>query len=269
MADATLRREPPTRTHRVLSVWRRHALVYSRSFVSNATPAVFEPLLLLLSVGLGVGKHIPTQFNDLPYDAYMAPGILASATLFTASWETTYGTFIRHRFQGTYEAMLASPLTVRDIVMGEMLWAASKGVLFSSIISLVLLALGFITTPLAFAIPVFGFLNSLTWAGAGLFVSSRVPGIERLQLYFTLALTPMVFFSGFMFPVAQLPAPLPTIARSLPMYHAVETFRLLARGPSHVSTEWSWACPLVVVAFAATFAFVGGWSFERRMLRDR
>ena len=268
-ADAVLRRAPPTRAHRVLSVWRRHALVYSRSFVSNATPAVFEPLLLLLSVGLGVGKHIPTQFNDLPYDAYMAPGILASATLFTASWETTYGTFIRHRFQGTYEAMLASPLTIRDIVMGEMLWAASKGLLFSTIIGLVLTALGFVHTPFALAIPIFGFLNSLTWAGVGLFVSSRVSGIEKLQLYFTLALTPMVFFSGFMFPVAQLPGPLPTIARSLPMYHAVETFRLLASGPDHVSASWSWACPIVLVAFAALCAFAGGWSFERRMLKDR
>src|SRR5262245_35789819 len=262
-------RSPPSRTHRVLSVWRRHVAVYTRSFWSNATPAVFEPLLLLLSVGLGVGKHVPTRFNDLAYDAYMAPGILASATLFTASWETTYGTFIRHRFQGTYEAMLASPLTVRDIVMGEMLWAASKGVLFSSIIALVLTTLGFVSTPMALAIPVFGFLNSLTWAGAGLFVSSRVSGIERLQLYFTLALTPMVFFSGFMFPVAQLPEPLPPISRSLPMYHAVETFRLLASGPGHVSTAWSWVCPLVLVGFAVTFAFVGGWSFERRILRDR
>jgi lipooligosaccharide transport system permease protein len=262
-------RAPPSRAHRVLSVWRRHFTVYTRSFISNATPAVFEPILLLLSVGLGVGKHVATQFNNLPYDAYMAPGILASATLFTASWETTYGTFIRHRFQGTYEAMLASPLTVRDIVMGEMLWAASKGLLFSSIIGLVLTALGFVHTPYALFIPVFGFINSLTWAGVGLAVSSRVKGIEHLQLYFTLALTPMVFFSGFMFPVAQLPAPLPTIARSLPMYHAVETFRLLASGPDHVSASWSWACPLVLVGFAVVCAVVGGLSFERRMLRDR
>ena len=262
-------RSPPTRAHRVFSVWRRHVTVYTGSFFSNATPAVFEPILLLLSVGLGVGKHVTTQFNDLPYDAYMAPGILASATLFTASWETTYGTFIRHRFQGTYEAMLASPLTIRDIVMGEMLWAASKGLLFSTIIGLVLTALGFVHTPFALAIPLFGFINSLTWAGAGLFVSSRVKGIEHLQLYFTLALTPMVFFSGFMFPVAQLPGPLPYIARSLPMYHAVETFRLLASGQEHVSTTWSWTCPFVLVGFAVLFAFVGGWSFERRMLRDR
>lgn len=269
MTDAAPHRAPPTRAHRVLSVWRRHFVVYSRSIISNATPAIFEPILLLLSVGLGVGRHVATQFNGLPYDAYMAPGILASATLFTASWETTYGTFIRHRFQGTYEAMLASPLTIRDIVMGEMLWAATKGLFFSTLIGLVLAALGFVHSPWAFAIPVFGFLHSLTWAGVGLAVSSRVKNIEHLQLYFTLALTPMVFFSGFMFPVAQLPAPLPTIARSLPMYHAVETFRLLASGADHVSATWSWACPLILLGFCAAAAVIGGLSFERRMLKDR
>src|SRR5437773_2274615 len=111
--------------------------VYSRTFLSNATPAVLEPLLFLLSVGIGVGKHVATRFNDLPYDAYMAPGILASATLYTAAFEATYGTFIRHRFQGTYEAMLASPLTVRDVVMGELLWAASKGLFYSAIVGVV------------------------------------------------------------------------------------------------------------------------------------
>ena len=103
----------------------------------------------------------------------------------------------------------------------------------------------------------------------GLVVSSRVSTIDQLSLYFTLILTPMVFFSGFMFPVAQLPAPLPTIARSLPMYHAVETFRLLASGPDHVSASWSWACPIVLVGFAAVCAVLGGMSFERRILRDR
>jgi ABC-type multidrug transport system permease subunit len=79
----------------------------------------------------------------------------------------------------------------------------------------------------------------------------------------------MVFFSGFMFPVAQLPGPLPAIAQSLPMYHAVETFRMLASGPSHLSADWSWMCPIVLVGYCAVFAVLGGWSFERRMLRDR
>jgi lipooligosaccharide transport system permease protein len=269
MADAALRRQPPARVRRVASIWRRHVLVYSKSFVSNATPAVFEPVMLLLSVGLGVGKHVVTQFNGLPYDAYMAPGILASATLYTASFEATYGTFVRQRFQGTYEAMLASPLTVRDVVLGELLWAATKGFFFGAVVAVVLTALGFVHTPLAAFIPVFGFLNALTFAGLGLVVSSHVKTIDQLSLYFTLVLTPMVFFSGFMFPVAQLPAPLPAVAASLPMYHAVETFRLLSSGPEHVSTSWSWACPLVMAGFAAVCAVAGGISFERRILRDR
>jgi lipooligosaccharide transport system permease protein len=264
-----MRDEPPGRAHRVLAVWRRHVLIYSRRFLSNATPAVFEPVLLLLSVGLGVGRYVEARFNGLPYDAYMAPGILASATLYTASFEATYGTFVRHRFQSTYEAMLASPLTVRDVVMGELLWAASKGFFFATIVGAVLAAMGFVHTPWAFAIPLLGFANALAFAGLGLVVTSRVANIDQLSLYFTLVLTPMVFFSGFMFPVGQLPVPLPAIAQALPMYHAVETFRLVTVGPEHLSAGWSLLCPVVLAGYAALAALLGGLAFERRILRDR
>ena len=262
-------RSPPTAGRRVAAIWRRHVKVYSRSFVSNAIPAVFEPLLVLTSVGLGVGRHVGAQFNGLPYDAFMAPGILATASLYTASFEATYGTFIRLRFQGTYEAMLASPATVRDVVVGEILWCGSKGILYASIVGLVLWALGFVQSPAALAIPVFGFVTALAFTGLGLLVTSRMKSIDHMQVYFTVVLTPMVFFSGFMFPVAQLPGPLPVIARSLPMYHAVETFRLLARGPDHLSAPWSWCCPFVLVAWAAVLSCAGGVAMHRRILRER
>jgi lipooligosaccharide transport system permease protein len=269
VAEPELRREPPTRARRVLAVWRRHVVVYCGLFVANATPAVFEPLMLLFSVGLGVGKHITTQFNGLPYDAYMAPGILASATMYTASFESTYGTFFRHRYQGTYDAMLASPLTARDVVMAELLWSATKGLFFSAVIGTVLAVLGFIHSPAALAIPIFGFANALAFSGLGLVVASRASNIDQMSLYFTLVLTPMLFLSGFMFPVAQLPGPMPGIAHALPLYHAVETFRLLASGNEHVSSGWSWVCPLVLVGYGALFAAIGGLVFERRILRDR
>lgn len=262
-------REPPTALRRVLAVWRRHARVYGGVFVSNATPAVLEPLFLLASVGLGVGKHVQAQFNGLAYDAYMAPGILASATLFTAAFESTYGTFVRFRFQGTYEAILATPATVRDVVLGELLWCASKGAFFSTIIGSVLAVLGFVRGPAALAIPVFGFLHSLAIAGIGLLAGSRVRVIDHIQPFFTLVFTPMVFFSGFMFPVGQLPGPLSAVAQALPTYHAVETFRILATGPEHASQSWSWACPLMLPVYAVVLAALGGTVFARRILSER
>lgn len=262
-------REPPPTLRRVLAVWRRHAKVYGGVFVSNATPAVLEPLLLLASVGLGVGKHVAATFNGLPYDEYMAPGILASASLYTSAFEATYGTFVRQRFQGTYDLILATPATARDVVLGELLWCGSKGLFYASVIGLVLAALGFVHSWAALAIPVFGFLNALAVAGLCLVLTSRVKHIDQNQIFFSIVLTPMVFFSGFMFPVAELPAPLAAVAQSLPMYHAVETFRLLASGPEHVSASWSWACPLVLAGYALVLAALGGASFHRRILKER
>ena len=276
MADAALRepamsvrREPPGSARRVAAIWRRHARVYGRSFWSNAAPAVLEPLFMLGSVGLGVGAHVAAKFNGLEYVAYMAPGILATASLYTAAFESTYGTYFRMKYQATYDAILASPATLRDIVLAELLWSASKGVLYSGIVGLVLALLGFVRGPAALLIPVFGFLFALASSGLGLLVTSRLKSLDHLQVFFTVVLTPMVFFSGFLFPVEQLPAPLPQIAMALPMFHAVETFRLLAVGPQHLSTSWAWACPIVLAGWAGLLAAVGGRAFHGRLLSER
>lgn len=264
-----VRRDPPTAARRVLAVWRRHVKVYGGVFFWNATPAVIEPMLLLASVGVGVGRHVAATFNGLPYDEYMAPGILASASLYTSAFEATYGTFIRFRFQGTYDAILATPATIRDLVVGELLWCASKGFLYATIIGAVLVALGFARGWGVLAIPVVGFVHALAVAGLCLTITARAKHIDQLQVFFSVVLTPAVFFSGFMFPVDQLPGPLPWVARTIPTYHAVETFRLLAVGPEHVSASWSWACPIVLTAWAVVLAAIGGRAFHRRILAER
>lgn len=262
-------RPAPAASRRVAAIWRRHAKVYGRSFWTNATPAVLEPLFMLVSVGIGVGAHVAKEFNGLPYAAFMAPGILATATLYTAAFESTYGTYFRLKYQSTYEGILASPATVRDVVQGELLWCASKGLLYGTIVGVVLLLCGYVRTPWALAIPLFGFVNALATAGLGLLMTSRLSNIDTLQVFFTLVVNPMVLGAGFLFPVADLPQPFAGIAQTLPLYHAVETFRLLCHGPAHASESWVWACPFVLTAWAFLLAWIGGLAFERRMLRER
>lgn len=265
-AGAPPRRLPPSRAARVHAVFLRHALVYGKSWISNATPAVFEPLLVLATVGLGVGRHVAVQFNGLPYDRYMAPGILATTAVFTAAYESTYGTFIRLRFRGTYDGMLATPLTVADVVLGELLWCASKGFVFTAIVGSVLAALGMVTEPTGFLIPVAGFCTALAFGGLGMVVTSCLRNINHLQVFFTAGLTPMVFLSGFMFPVGQLPAPVAAAARCLPMYHAVETFRLLATGTRHLSEPWTAWSPGILAVWAVVLGAAGAWRMQARIL---
>lgn len=260
-------RRAPTVAKRIASVWFRHFRVYADTFIANATPAVLEPVFFLLAVGLGVGRFVDTKFEGLDFASFMAPGILAMTCVYTASFEATYGTFVRMRFQQTYDAMRATPLTVRDIFAGELLWCATKGALFGTIVGLVLLAFGKVLTPWALLIPLFGFLTAMAFGGLALTVTSLVRNMNHFQFFFTIGLTPLVFFSGLMFPVNTLPKALQVIAYALPMFHVIESFRLIVSGPAHVTVTWAYLCPVVLVFLAAGLGWLGVTRMSRRMLK--
>ena len=257
---------PPSLATRLFSVWMRHARVYSDSLFANATPAVLEPLFLLLAVGLGVGRYIDTQFNDLPYQEFMAAGILGMTALYTAAFEATHATFVRLRYQRAYDSMLNSPITPRDVFVGELLWCASKGLFYTTIVATVLTLAGAISSGWIVLAPVAGFVTALAFGGLGFLVTSAVTNINQFQFFFTAGLTPMVFFSGLMFPVQELPPPLRQISYSTPMFHVIETFRLLTSGPEHASVSWTWISPFVVLLTAAVLGVWGVRRMERRLV---
>ncbi|MBN1944925.1 MAG: ABC transporter permease [Bradymonadales bacterium] len=264
MARVTIptHRAPP-RPARIASVWFRHYRVYFNSFFANATPAVFEPIFFIVAMGIGVGRFIDVQFLGLDYASFMAPGILAMTSMYTSSFEATYGTFVRLRYQNTYDAMLATPLTARDIFVGELLWCSTKGLLFATIVGMVLLAFGKVLTPWSILIPLVGFLTAMAFGGLSFLVTSIVLNMNHFQFYFTLILTPLIFFSGLAFPVHTLPRSLSYVAYSLPMFHVIETFRMVTSGYRHVTVSWAWVCPLLLVLMA----LVLGWLGVRRMAR--
>lgn len=258
--------EPPTRIKRVFAVWYRHFRVYNTSFFANATPAILEPVFFQLAVGFGIGRYLSNRdFNGLNYATFMAPGILGMTALYTASFEATHATFVRMRYQKTYSAMLATPLTPNDVFTGELLWCATKGLFYSTLVGIVLMLFGTIRTPLACLIPFAGFFTAMTFGGIGFVVTSYVQNINQFQFYFTAFLTPLIYVSGLMFPVYELPFGLYWIAYLLPMYHIVETFRLIASGPEHISAPWSIYCPLILVAMAMVFGWLGVRAMEKRV----
>jgi len=258
--------QPPGLARRVSAVWYRHFLVYSKYFMANATPAVLEPILLMLAVGLGVGRYIDRQFNNgLDYPSFMAAGILGSTSLYTAAFEASYGTFIRYMYQKTYAGMIATPLTRRDIFLGELLWCGTKGALFSSMVGVVLCACGLVHSPWAVLIPLAGFVTACAFAGMSFVVTSFVSSINHFQYFFTAVLTPLTFFSGMMFPVQDLPQGLKYVAIALPMFHVNETFRLLVSGPQHLSVPWAWACPFVLCVLAVTLGIAGVLRMEGKL----
>ncbi|MGE0710044.1 MAG: ABC transporter permease [Planctomycetota bacterium] len=264
---------PPPRAARVLAVVRRHWVVYASTFVANAMPAFFEPVLFLLAIGIGLGAYVQGGMDGLPVGAYMGPGALAMTAMFTAAYETTYGTFVRLVYQKTYDGMLATPLTPDDVFLGEVLWCGCKGVLFSSCVLLVYLGFALATgwwrhlnpwtLPL---LPLVGGCCSLLFGGLGLHMAAVTRNMNNFAFFFSGCLSPMSLFSGMVFPVADLPAGLRELAYALPLFHVTELNRLLMFGPARC-VSFVWLCPLYLLVVTALLVWSGVRLMRRRIIQ--
>jgi lipooligosaccharide transport system permease protein len=212
-----------------MSVWFRHYRVYVKSLVSNGLPPFLEPLIFLAGIGLGMGKYV-TSMENLPYIVFLATGLPITAAMFTAAFECTFGTFIRLEFDKIYDGMLAAPISVNNLLIGEILWAGSKGLFFSLAVVCVEAVFGVVPMPLALLSGIVGFLTGTMFATISLFITSLVSTINQFNFYFTGFLSPMFFFSGVVFPLDNLPPIIRPVAEVFPLTHSVRMVRLLDRG---------------------------------------
>jgi lipooligosaccharide transport system permease protein len=219
-----IRTSPPRLASRLFSVWYRHYKVYSRNLISSAFPPFLEPLFFLAGVGLGLGQYVGV-IEGSPYITFLASGIIAPPAMFTASFECTYGTFIRLEFDKVYDGMISASITTRDLFIGEILFCGTKGFFYSGAVLCVLYPFGLISSPLSIFVPIGGFFTGLMFASLGLFVTSFVTNINHFNFYFTGCITPMFFFSGVVFPLSSLPSFLRPVAEFFPLTHAARLIR--------------------------------------------
>lgn len=236
---------------RWLAVWRRNLKVWGKL----AGPAILgnfgEPLLMMVALGYGLGRMVG-DIDGLPYLHFLATGILCSSAMNTASFEGLYSAFTRMTSQGTWDSMLTSPLSVNDIVLGETLWAGTKG-LFSGIAILsVCYGFGIATDWQALlALPVI-LLAGICFGAMALVVTSVAASYDFFLYYFTLLVTPMYLLSGVFFPLSNMPEAVQAGARLLPLNHAVVLVRPLVTG-GEVPNPWP---HLAVLALYASLAIL-------------
>ena len=214
----------PGLAQRILSVWNRHVRVYGKNIISNGFPAFAEPLIFLTGIGLGLGVIIK-EMDGVPYLQFLGSGLVISTAMMTSAFECSYGSFIRLEFEKVYDGMLAAPISVRNLLVGEILWAGTKGFFFSSAVLLVISAVGIFRVPQSLLVPFVGFLTGILFASLSLVVTSWVKSIDQFSFYFTGLLSPMFFFSGIVFPLSSLPKPLQLMAELLPLTHPVRISR--------------------------------------------
>ncbi len=145
MTNSNALKYPPLR-RRLYSVWYRHMRVYTKNILSNALPPFLEPLIFLVGIGLGLGKYITESMGGVRYIEFLGAGLLVTTAMYTSAFECSFGTFVRLEFEKVYDGMLAAPMTVNNLIVGEMLWAGSKGFFFSFIVLCILWAFGIIVT---------------------------------------------------------------------------------------------------------------------------
>ncbi len=217
-----------------LRVWYRNAFVYKRLIKVGILPNFLEPLLYLLSMGIGVGRYVD-GIQGMSYLQFIGPGFIASTAMFGATFEITFSSYVRMIWQKTFDSIISTPVSAEDVVLGEILWAATKGALFGLIMMLVLALFGLIQSWYALWIIPFLMVSNLMFAVLGMIVTSVVPSIDLFNMYFTLFVTPSFLLSGIFFPISGLPRLAQWLANLVPLYHMVEVVRPLAWGKPSVA----------------------------------
>jgi lipooligosaccharide transport system permease protein len=227
----------PDITRAVWTVWRRNWDVFFKTYQVNFIPPLLEPILYLVALGIGLGSFIG-EIDGVPYIRYIAPALLAISIMNSAFFECTYASFVRMYYMKTFDAMVATPLSLDEVIAGELLWGATRSFIYASIMLVILILFGVVDLPSSLLVVPFTFLGGLLFACIAMCFTAITPGIDELNYPSFLFITPMFLFSGTFFPLSVLPAPIQLLAVALlPLTHLVNVTRSLtlsAYSPSFV-----------------------------------
>jgi len=237
----------------ILAVASRQYIVWKKLIVSALVTNVANPILFLFAFGFGLGRFIDTM-QGISYMSFVVPGMIAYGAAFAASFETTIGSFSRYHMQHNWDAVLSTPVTLTELLLGEALWASIKAMISAVAVLIVGWLWGGIPSigGALLALPVV-FIAALCFSCVGLAATSYAKGYEFFSYFFTFWVTPMFVFCGVFFEIARFPDFIQTIAWLLPMTHLVAIIRpLSAELPIDIATivlHVSYMIALAVLAF--------------------
>lgn len=229
-----------------LSVWRRNALLYKRTWKVNILPNFFEPVFYLTAIGVGVGAYI-TEMGGVSYVEFLVPGLICVSAMHGASFEVTYNVYVRLVYEKTYSAIVTTPVSPDDILVGEVLWATTRSFIYGGGFFTVATLFGLVPGASALLAILVIPLTGLMFASIGIAVTLCMPRIELFSFYFTLFLTPLFLFSSVFFPIDErLVGFWLTVAEVLPLLHPVRLTRSAFAGEASLIHFWDAAYILVL-----------------------
>jgi len=233
MTAATLRILPPgIGAARAARMFERNVFVYRTKWLFLVS-GFLEPLFYLLAIGVGLGGLVGTVPGPggapIPYQVFVAPALLAQATTNGAITDATFNVFFRLRYEKTYDAVLATPLGVGDIAVGEIAWALFRGALYAVGFLGAVAVLGLVQSPLLILALPASFLIGFAFAAVGMATTTFMKSwqdLDRVQL----VLLPLFLFSGTFYPLEAYPEPRRLFVQLTPLWQAVDLLRLLSLG---------------------------------------
>lgn len=190
------------------------------------------PVFFLASVGLGLGGYVDKSggavMGGVPYLLFLAPGLLASTAMQTAAFESAYPVMARIVWDKTYDAQLATPLRIRDILAGDLTWVALRLAFVTLVFLGIMVLFGAVRSPLAILAVPAAVLTGMAFAAPIFAISAGLKNDASFNVVFRFGITPLFLFSGTFFPIEQLPEAVRIVAYVTPLYHGVALTRGLA-----------------------------------------
>ncbi|HEV2974693.1 MAG TPA: ABC transporter permease [Solirubrobacteraceae bacterium] len=244
------------------AVMSRDVVIFGRYWKATTFSSVVQPTIYLLAFGLGFGTLVKT-IGHVKTIEYVATGTVATAVLFSSAFPGMFNTFVRWQFQRTYDAMLATPLDVEELVTAEILWVSLRAGVYGMAPLLVGLAFGLQLEWGMLLVPAIGFLTGFGFCAFGVLIAAVAKTIDNFNYVTSAVLTPMFLVAGTFFPVSTLPAGLRQIAQANPLYHCVQLVRDASLGDLHVGDVGHVG---VLLAFALLMWRVAIWRLEGRLI---
>ena len=241
----------------ITGVMSREVANFRTFWKATTFSSVLEPIVYLLAFGLGLGATVVSDVDGLDYVEFVGTGMVATAVIFSSALPAMFGTFVKHRFQMTYDAILAAPVDVEELVTGEMLWIGIRSGFYGCFPLLVTIAFGLDPALGMLLVPIFCFTTALGFAAFGIAVAATVGKIDQFNYVTTLVITPLFLVAGTFFPIDQLPEGFQVVANVNPLYQLVELVRHAAFGFE--------ATDLLRFAFLVAFALAMWRVAVRRM----
>jgi lipooligosaccharide transport system permease protein len=239
-----------------LDVWLKSAGV-------SLLGSLGEPVLYLIAMGFGLGAYLGTM-DGTPYMDYIAPGLILSSGMFAATYECTYGSFLRMMYLKTYDAITTTPVSLEEVIVGDILWGTTKCLISGSVMFLACLIFGLIHSFWAVAIFVILILGGFLFSSLAILITSQAKTFEWFNYYLELFITPMFFFSGVFFPLDHFPRWIKISTHIFPLTHAVRSARNLISGKPSVEILITLG---ILIVFGFLFFYFAVRQIKKRLIK--